>query len=454
MRLEVKVKEKSKDVSVYARLLEGENDAALSWPLTADIFIELLNWRADRNHHSYIISFHERLANKYTNRVEIGDGAADSWGTSSFKPCSHLAYNPSTNTEYINGDCLCFRVKVAVHSSALTGKVPRWQPHDQPASFTITNIAERRDMGNEYYSPPFYASQYKMCLGVYVGGYGTQKGNHVSVFACLLKGEHDDVLEWPFRGDITVEVLNWRGDQGHFKNVLSLDEYDDNTDRVTTEEIEPAGFGLVKFMPISRTYQYIEDQCMRMCVSRVACYNSPLRSKFPKWQDSVLHGLWNLAGSNSLLEFTITDFSIRLDNGTIYYSQPFYIHNKGYKMRLEVTPKGTGKYTGHMSVYARLMAGEYDSSLKWPMKIDLTVEMVNWTRNSNHVSKIIKFGHTDIDGCRRVPQEKKTSPTSWGVGNFCSHAVMLGGRQYIQEDCVRMRVKGAIVYSTKFLGVF
>lgn len=454
MRLEVKVKEKSKDVSVYARFLKGENDAALSWPLTADIFIELLNWRADRNHHSYTINFHERVANKYRNRVEIGNGAADSWGNSSFMPCSQLGYNPSTNTEYINGDCLCFRVKVAAYSSALTGKVPRWQPHDQPASFTITDIAERRDMGNKYYSPPFYASQYKMCLSVYVGGCGTQKGNHVSVFACLLKGEHDDVLEWPFRGDITVEVLNWRGDQGHFKNVLSLDEYDVNTDRVKTEEMAPAGFGLVKFMPISRTYQYIEDQCMRMCVSRVACYNSPLRSKFPKWQDSVLHGLWNSAGSNSLLEFTITDFSIRLDNGTIYYSQPFYIHKKGYKMRLEVTPKGTGKYTGHMSVYARLMAGEYDSSLKWPMKIDLTVEMVNWTRNSNHVSEIIKFGHTDIDGCRRVPQEEKTSPTRWGVGKFCSHAVMLGGRQYIQEDCVRMRVKGAIVYSTKFLGVF
>ena len=43
-----------------------------------------------------------------------------------------------------------------------------------------------------------------MKLRIDSNGFGSQKGSHVSVFAHLMKGEHDDFLKWPFCADITI----------------------------------------------------------------------------------------------------------------------------------------------------------------------------------------------------------------------------------------------------------
>ena len=158
----------------------------------------------------------------------------------------------------------------------------------QYTCFTITDVAKRRESGNLYYSPPFVAAKYKMCLKVYCGGDGAGKGTHVSMYACLLKGEDDDSLEWPFCGDITVEVLNWHGDHDHYKNVLSLDSpHHPSHARVMTKVTSPLGYGELQFMPLSTlSSKYPEDECMRIRVSSVVCYNTPvLMSKTPRWQN-------------------------------------------------------------------------------------------------------------------------------------------------------------------------
>lgn len=449
MRLEVGFRENHqgrKSLAIFARLLQGENDARLGWPLSADIVVELLNWRYDGKHHSYRIDYHERLSTKFNGRVQAGGSAESGWGTSSLLPYDSLAYNHSTNTEYLQGDCLCFRVKrVAAYSSSFLGKAPRWQPRNAPASFTITDVAERRELDNIYYSPTFVASGYHMCLKVYVGGRGAQKGKHVSMYACLLKGERDEQLEWPFCGDIVVEVLNWRGDNGHYKKALSLDSPDDDSHaRVMTEVLEPGGYGKAQFIPLSNLPQYLEEQCMRIRVSNVACYNTPLRFKAPRWQGR----------SNFPLVFNVTGFSSRLTYGSVCYSPPFYTHNKGYKMRLEVTAGETGEDKSNMSIYARLMTGEYDSSLKWPMNVNLTIEVLNWKANSFHLTEILKFGNASADYRSRVPEGRKTAPGCWGFGQFCTHAKLYSESRnvaYVQDDCVRIRVRAATVFSRKGL---
>ena len=54
-----------------------------------------------------------------------------------------------------------------------------------------------------------------MCLNVYANGFGDGKGRHVSVFTCLTKGENDDNLKWPFRGTITVTLLDQLQSNNH-----------------------------------------------------------------------------------------------------------------------------------------------------------------------------------------------------------------------------------------------
>ena len=78
VRLEVQPSrrgEDSKYISVYARLLKGENDEHLMWPFQADIVVELLNWRQNVNHLRHIICFNERTPDKYTGQVISGEKA-------------------------------------------------------------------------------------------------------------------------------------------------------------------------------------------------------------------------------------------------------------------------------------------------------------------------------------------------------------------------------------------
>ena len=67
------------------------------------------------------------------------------------------------------------------------------------------------------YFPSFYTHPcgYRMCLEVYPKGTRSGKGTHVSVFTRLMKDPFDDHLKWPFRGEITIQIVNQDGDHNH-----------------------------------------------------------------------------------------------------------------------------------------------------------------------------------------------------------------------------------------------
>ena len=88
---------------------------------------------------------------------------------------------------------------------------------------------EFRKMKNEQwymYSPGFYTSSegYKMCLIVVANGDDKYEGTHVSCGICLMPGEYDNILEWPFQGEVTIELLNQLEDGNHHKLVVCLNE--------------------------------------------------------------------------------------------------------------------------------------------------------------------------------------------------------------------------------------
>ena len=86
-----------------------------------------------------------------------------------------------------------------------------------PVNFTLANFHEHKDNDDVWYSPCFYSHScgYKMQLQVYPNGDGTGRGTHVSVKVALMPGEFDDLLCWPFRGIITLHLLNQRRDTSH-----------------------------------------------------------------------------------------------------------------------------------------------------------------------------------------------------------------------------------------------
>ena len=154
-----------------------------------------------------------------------------SFGFTKFLMHSSLSYNSTTNTEYLQNDCLRLRVrKVVVYSPPLLVKTPSWQqdPHNVSQSmceFTLSEFSKRKQLNNFFFCPPFYSHQngYNLCVSVYSNGRGDGTNIHVSVYVRLTTGKFDDKLQWPFVGDVIIELLNWRENKKHYnKRTVSI----------------------------------------------------------------------------------------------------------------------------------------------------------------------------------------------------------------------------------------
>ena len=67
---------------------------------------------------------------------------------------------------------------------------------------------KKKERSNDvWYSPPFYThlGGYRICLGVHANGIGDGEGTHVTVAVHLMRGEFDDLLKWPFHGEVTIQ---------------------------------------------------------------------------------------------------------------------------------------------------------------------------------------------------------------------------------------------------------
>lgn len=91
-----------------------------------------------------------------------------------------------------------------------------------PFAFTVSRFPERKFNKEPFVSPWFYTHPrgYKLCMRVDV--YGVD--NHIAVRSCVMKGEHDEHLSWPFRGDIHVRIQNQLGNHTHYVKIISYDE--------------------------------------------------------------------------------------------------------------------------------------------------------------------------------------------------------------------------------------
>ena len=261
----------STHMSVYVILLEGENDDTLHWPVEASFMIDLLDWNKDKQGFMKMIEFNSALVTR--------KGIKQSLISSQFIPHSSLSYNSTTNTEYLQNDCVRLRVsKVILYSTALLNKTPSWQnPHNGYHSlyeFTLTEFTKRKQLNNWHFSSPFYTHDhgYKVFLRINFNYCSTDKGSYISVFIALMAGEYDDLLEWPFVGKFNIELLNWRGNKGHHLVTMPI-AAKDGLLRITKGDVSES-LGLNEFIShsslaynrITKT-EYLREDCLRFRVN-------------------------------------------------------------------------------------------------------------------------------------------------------------------------------------------
>ena len=106
---------------------------------------------------------------------------------------------------------------------------------------------------------------------MYANGNGDGEGTHVSIYATLMRGEHDQHLQWPFTGDIIIELLNWRDDKGHQKMTSEIVE--SNGFVQVTVGVHGNASGYPQFishssLPYSTTNtEYLQEDCLRLRVN-------------------------------------------------------------------------------------------------------------------------------------------------------------------------------------------
>ena len=323
--------------------------------------------------------------------------------------------------------------------------IPSWKnplPNKQSVcEFTLNEYSKYKQFNSQYVTPSFYTHPqgYKLLLRVYANGFSRGKGTHVSISACLLRGEHDQHLQWPFTGEIIIELLNWKEDKQHHTAVLSID-VNSSFSRVT-EGIFGMSCCIPQFIKHSslsynttNNTEFLYKDCLRLSVRYVNVYSISFQHTTPSWQ------WWNTAKSVMHGEFTLTEFSRHKNLNNQKISPPFYTHPQGYKLCLFVYANGYGSSEGtHVSVSACLMKGEHDQHLQWPFKGTITIELLNWKEARRHHQRSLCYEAQQVtDGIYGMPS---------CLPNFISHSSLYDSfnpSEYINNDCLRLRSRATI----------
>ena len=194
----------------------------------------------------------------------------------------HTTENKKTNTklqELLNKQQITENRMGALNEGLQKQKLEVQQIVSQ-SGFPVDYYVKQAD--EEVYLPAFYTHPqcrgYRMCVSVDSNGYGDGEGTHISIFTFMMQGPFDDYLKWPFRGQITIQIVNQVGDHGHVERIISYTDNtpDDTAGRVTDKERADFGWGEPLFLAHSelqynaaRQTQYLKDNTLHVCIIKV-----------------------------------------------------------------------------------------------------------------------------------------------------------------------------------------
>ena len=291
---------KGKSVSVFSFLMRGDFDDDLQWPFQGTITIQLLNQLEDANHHMRVLSFTYSDDFVGLQRVTSGERAPRACGgMHAFISHAQLSIDADRNTKYLQNNQLKFRVlsskatdfdlTACIHTyrrclalECFAGAIEP-QVCVAPIEFPLSDFERQKKQNDWSHSPAFYTHPrgYRMCLRVHPNGNGDGLGTHVSIFTCIMRGPFDADLKWPFRGDITIQIVNQAGEDNHQERVIHYTDQtsDDTAGRVTDREISD-GLGFHKFLPHSSlgykaasSTQYLRGDSFQIRISKVKLKN-------------------------------------------------------------------------------------------------------------------------------------------------------------------------------------
>jgi len=127
-------------------------------------------------------------------------------------------------------------------------------------------------------------------------------------------------------------------------------------------------------------------------------------------------------------------------------SAPFYTSPYGYRLRASLFPSGTGSGEGtHLSVYIRVIAGDYDALLDWPFRFPISV--ILYDQDAGKRQHVVE-SFVPTAGCRQFQRPTRdtagTDAAASGVGfgypRFLSLELLHCG-SFVRDDTIFVKFK-------------
>ena len=127
----------------------------------------------------------------------------------------------------------------------------------------------------EWFNHYFYSHEngYKLCLRVFPSGYQDARETSMSIFVQHMDGPNDDILQWPMKGTVMVELLNQAKDKHHLVTSIS---YNEDIDQMCAGQVtshENNGMGEPHFVRHDELYkttpkkQFLRNDCLYFRIS-------------------------------------------------------------------------------------------------------------------------------------------------------------------------------------------
>ena len=148
-----------------------------------------------------IASLSEEVKRNFTSEIRAKDEEIQTLKTTVNKLEKQIR---SKNAELEDRDFRLSLIENSNHDGSMIWKIPQFSQRKGDAqNGKYTSI----------FSLPFYSGRYgyKMCLRLYIMGDGIGKGTHLSLFFVVMRGEFDNILQWPFTHKVTFKLINQAG---------------------------------------------------------------------------------------------------------------------------------------------------------------------------------------------------------------------------------------------------
>ncbi len=98
--------------------------------------------------------------------------------------------------------------------------------NDKAITLKMTGCRAKKNGEKTFRFPTYYTHPcgYNMCLAVFANGRSNGHGTHISAGTCIVAGNYDSEVKWPFMGDVTIKLLNQLEDKNHHVKTVHITE--------------------------------------------------------------------------------------------------------------------------------------------------------------------------------------------------------------------------------------